>query len=33
VKDRIVVGLAGGEYPLRGFLDAYDVSGKRLWRF
>jgi alcohol dehydrogenase (cytochrome c) len=33
VKDRIIVGLAGAEYPLRGFLDAYDLSGKRLWRF
>jgi alcohol dehydrogenase (cytochrome c) len=33
VKDKVIVGLAGAEYPLRGFLDAYDVSGKRLWRF
>ena len=33
VKDKIVVGHAGGEYAIRGFLDAYDVSGKRLWRF
>ena len=33
VKDKIVVGHAGGEYALRGFLDAYDVMGKRLWRF
>jgi alcohol dehydrogenase (cytochrome c) len=33
VKDKIVVGHAGGEYALRGFLDAYDVTGKRLWRF
>lgn len=33
VKDRIFVGVAGGEYGARGFLDAYDaVSGKRLWR-
>ncbi len=33
VKDKVVVGHAGGEYALRGFLDAYDVTGKRLWRF
>jgi alcohol dehydrogenase (cytochrome c) len=33
VKDKIIVGHAGGEYALRGFLDAYDVSGKRLWRW
>jgi PQQ-dependent dehydrogenase (methanol/ethanol family) len=33
VKDKIIVGHAGGEYALRGFLDAYDVSGRRLWRF
>lgn len=33
VKDKIIVGHAGGEYALRGFLDAYDVTGKHLWRF
>ncbi len=33
VKDRIIVGHAGGEYALRGFLDAYDVTGKHVWRF
>ena len=33
VKDKIIVGHAGGEYAIRGFLDAYDVTGKRLWRF
>ena len=33
VKDKIIVGHAGGEYALRGFLDAYDVMGSRLWRF
>jgi alcohol dehydrogenase (cytochrome c) len=32
VKDKIIVGHAGGEYAIRGFLDAYDVTGKRLWR-
>ena len=33
VKDKIIIGVAGGEYALRGFLDAYDVMGKHLWRF
>lgn len=34
LKDRIVTGIAGGEYGIRGFLDAYDPkTGKRLWRF
>jgi len=34
VKDKIIVGIAGGEFGIRGFLDAYDArTGKRLWRF
>jgi alcohol dehydrogenase (cytochrome c) len=34
VKDKVIVGISGGDYPTRGFLDAYDpVSGKRIWRF
>jgi PQQ-dependent dehydrogenase (methanol/ethanol family) len=33
VKDKIIVGHAGGEYAIRGFLDAYDATGRRLWRF
>ncbi len=34
VKDMIVCGISGGEYGIRGFLDAYDAaSGKRRWRF
>jgi alcohol dehydrogenase (cytochrome c) len=34
VKDMVITGIAGGEYGIRGFLDAYDVStGKRRWRF
>ena len=28
VKDKIIVGHAGGEYAIRGFLDAYDVTGE-----
>ena len=32
--DKIITGMAGGDFPSRGFLDAYDAStGKRLWRF
>jgi alcohol dehydrogenase (cytochrome c) len=34
VKDKIITGIAGGEFAVRGFLDAYDVTtGKRAWRF
>ncbi len=34
VKDKIIVGVAGGEHGIRGFLDAYDAAtGKRVWRF
>jgi alcohol dehydrogenase (cytochrome c) len=34
VKDRIIAGIAGGEFGIRGFIDAYDpATGKRLWRF
>ncbi len=34
VKDKVVVGIAGGEYGVRGFLDAYDAkTGERAWRF
>jgi alcohol dehydrogenase (cytochrome c) len=34
VKDKVIVGTAGGEYGIRGFLAAYDVhTGKEAWRF
>jgi alcohol dehydrogenase (cytochrome c) len=34
VKDKVIVGVAGGDIGVRGFLDAYDAqSGKRVWRF
>ncbi len=34
VKDKVVVGVAGGEFGIRGFIDAYDAgTGKRAWRF
>ena len=34
VKDKVIVGVAGGEYGIRGFIDAYDArTGARAWRF
>jgi PQQ-dependent dehydrogenase (methanol/ethanol family) len=34
VKDKVLVGITGGEFGARGFLDAYDgATGKRLWRW
>ena len=34
VKDKVIVGTAGGEYGIRGFLAAFDAkTGKELWRF
>lgn len=34
LKNEVIVGISGGEYGVRGFIDAYDVAtGKRLWRF
>jgi len=34
VKDKLIVGMAGGDLATRGFLDAYSLeTGKRLWRF
>src|ERR1700694_308397 len=33
-KDKVILGIAGGEYGIRGFVDAYDAAtGKRAWRF
>jgi len=33
VKDRVVVGSSGGEFGVRGHLDAYDMeTGERVWR-
>jgi alcohol dehydrogenase (cytochrome c) len=33
-KDKVIVGVAGGEFGIRGFIDAYEAStGKRAWRF
>ena len=34
VKDKVIVGSGGGDWPTRGFIDAYDAkSGTRVWRF
>ena len=34
VKDKVIVSVAGGEFGIRGFIDAYDAkTGKRAWRF
>ena len=34
IKDKVIIGIAGAEYGIRGFLDAYDAkTGKRVWRF
>lgn len=33
VKDKVVTGIAGGEFGIRGFLDAYNAAtGTRDWR-
>jgi alcohol dehydrogenase (cytochrome c) len=34
VNDKVIVGVAGGEYANRGFIDAYSpATGERIWRF
>ena len=34
VKDKVIMGPAGGEYGIRGFIAAYDAkTGKEVWRF
>jgi len=34
VKDKVIVGVGGGEYGIRGFIAAYDAAtGKEAWRF
>lgn len=33
VKNKVIVGSSGGEFGVRGHLDAYDIdTGERLWR-
>ncbi len=34
VKDKVIVGVGGGEWGVRGFIAAYSAeTGKELWRF
>jgi quinohemoprotein ethanol dehydrogenase len=34
VKNKIIIGSAGGEFFVRGYFSAYDINdGKELWRF
>ena len=34
IRDKVIVGTAGGEYGIRGYLAAYDTkTGEELWRF
>jgi len=33
-KNKVIIGVAGAELPIRGFIDAYDAAtGRRAWRF
>src|SRR4029077_14091857 len=34
LKNLVITGVAGGEYGIRGFIDARDaVTGREVWRF
>src|SRR5207245_2871048 len=34
VKDKVIMGPAGGEYGIRGFIAAFDAkTGREVWRF
>lgn len=34
VKDKVIIGVGGGEYGIRGFIAAYDAdTGEEAWRF
>jgi alcohol dehydrogenase (cytochrome c) len=34
VKDKVIIGVGGGEYGIRGFVAAYDANtGEEAWRF
>jgi alcohol dehydrogenase (cytochrome c) len=34
VKDKVIIGPAGGEYGISGFIAAYDAAtGKQIWKF
>ena len=33
-KGKVLIGASGSEYPVRGFVDAFDAStGQKAWRF
>ncbi len=34
IGEKVIVGISGGDFGVRGFVDAYDIrTGKRIWRF
>ena len=34
VKDKVIVGVGGGEYGIRGYVVAYDAeTGEEAWKF
>jgi alcohol dehydrogenase (cytochrome c) len=34
INNKVIVGVAGGDFSSRGYIDAYDAeTGKRAWRF
>src|SRR5437762_2511706 len=34
IKDKVLIGVGGGEFGIRGFIAAYDArTGKEAWRF
>jgi alcohol dehydrogenase (cytochrome c) len=34
VKNKVIIGVAGGDFSSRGYIDAYDANtGARVWRF
>src|SRR6202166_4792532 len=34
IQNLVIIGVSGGEYGIRGFIDAYDATtGERKWRF
>ncbi len=33
VKDKVITGISGGEYGVRGFVVAYDIAtGRQVWK-
>jgi alcohol dehydrogenase (cytochrome c) len=34
IGDKVIIGIAGAEFGIRGFIEAFDAqTGKKLWRF